>query len=103
MDTLPNILKQRWRQFIVDKLTLNYLATALVDMPAGSMPTPSKHETSVALCCVTKKATLKCAVIVPSTRSTCVMIMLFNQLLDMSHLSGGWIFLPKEKWALTGM
>ena len=25
------------------------------------------------------------------------MIMLFNQLLDMPHLSGGWIILAKEK------
>jgi hypothetical protein len=28
-----------------------------------------------------------------ATRCTCVMIMLFNQLLDMPHLSGGWIIL----------
>ena len=31
------------------------------------------------------------------------MIMLFNQLLDMSHLSGGWIILAKEKCSQTGM
>jgi hypothetical protein len=30
------------------------------------------------------------------------MIMLFNQLLDMPHLSGGWIILAKEKCSLTG-
>jgi hypothetical protein len=29
------------------------------------------------------------------------MIMLFNQLLDMPHLSGGWIVLAKEKYSLT--
>jgi hypothetical protein len=33
--------------------------------------------------------------IVPSTRCTCVMIMLLNQLLDMPHLSGGWIISAK--------
>uniref|UniRef100_A0A674CMN6 ARFGEF family member 3 n=1 Tax=Salmo trutta TaxID=8032 RepID=A0A674CMN6_SALTR len=31
------------------------------------------------------------------------MIKLFNQLLDMPHLSGGWIILAKEKCSLTGM
>ena len=31
------------------------------------------------------------------------MIMLFNQLLDMAHLSGGWIILEKDKFLLTGI
>ena len=31
------------------------------------------------------------------------MIMLFNQLLDMPHLTGGWIILAKEKCLLIGM
>ena len=35
--------------------------------------------------------------------STCVLIMLFNQLLDMPHLSGGWIILAKEKCSITVM
>ena len=30
-------------------------------------------------------------------------MMLFNQLLDMPHLSGGWMTLVKEKCSLTGM
>ena len=34
--------------------------------------------------------------------STCVMIMLFIQLLGKPHLSGGWIILEKEKCSLTG-
>ena len=55
----------------------------------------SKHETSMKLCCVWR-------FIVPSTRCTCVMIMLLNQLLDMPHLSGGCIILAKEKSSLTG-
>jgi hypothetical protein len=33
----------------------------------------------------------------PSTRCTCVMIMLFYQHLDMPHLSGGWIMLTKAE------
>jgi hypothetical protein len=40
---------------------------------------------------------------VPSTRCTGVMVMLFNQLLDMLYLSGGWFILAKEKCSLTGM
>ena len=54
-------------------------------------------ETSVALCCVTILHILECPFIDPSTRCTCVLIMLFNQVLNMSHLSGGWIILAKEK------
>jgi hypothetical protein len=45
-------------------------------------------ETSVELCCVTKLHILDCPFIAPSIRCTCVMIMQFNQLLDMPHLSG---------------
>jgi hypothetical protein len=35
--------------------------------------------------------------LVPSTRYICGMIMLFNPLLDMPHLSGGWIILINDK------
>jgi hypothetical protein len=42
-------------------------------------------------------------IFVPSTECTCVMITLFNQLLTMPHLSGGWIILAKEKLSLTEM
>jgi hypothetical protein len=38
MDVLPNSLKQHWRWLMVEKLTFNYLATALMDIPAFSMP-----------------------------------------------------------------
>jgi hypothetical protein len=65
--------------------------------------TPSKLETSVALCCVPKLHMLELPFIVPSTRCTCVMIMLFNQIFDMPHLLGDWIILAKEKCSLTGM
>ena len=61
-------------------------------------------ETSVALRCVTKLHILEWPFIVPSTRCSCVMmiiILLFNQLLDMPHLSDGWIILEKEKCSLT--
>ena len=90
---------------MVEKLTLNSLETALVDIPAVSMPIARflKIETSVALCCVTKLHILERPFVVPSTRCTCVMYMLFNQLLDMSHLSGGRIILAKDKCSLTGM
>jgi hypothetical protein len=62
-----------------------------------------QFETSVALCCVTKYHILEWLFIVPSTRCTCVMIMLFNQLLDMPHLSGGGIILAKGICSRTGM
>ena len=55
---------------MVEELTLNYLETALVDIPesACQLHTPSKLETSVALCCVTKLHILEWTFIVPSTR-----------------------------------
>ena len=64
---------------------------------------PSKPETSVALCYVRKRHNSEWPFVVPSTRCTFVMTTLFNQLLDMPHLSGGWIILAKEKCSLTGM
>ena len=55
------------------------------------------------LYCVTKLHILEWPLIVPRTRCTCVMIMLFNQFLDMPHLSGLWIILAKEKCSPTRM
>jgi hypothetical protein len=59
------------------------------------MIAPSKLEKSVALCSVTKLNILEAPFIVPSTRCTFVMIMLFNPFFDMPQLSGGWIFFGK--------
>ena len=56
------------------------------------------HETSGVV-----TAHFRVAFYCPQHKCTCVMIMLFNQLLDMPHLSGGWIILAKEKCSLTGM
>ena len=80
---------------MVEKLTFSYLTTAVVDIPAVSMPISSALKTKLHI--------LEWPFTVPSTRFTCVIIMLFNQLLDMPHLSGGWIILAKEKCSLTGM
>jgi hypothetical protein len=33
----------------------------------------------------------------------CLVASMFNPLLDMPHLSGGWIILAKEKSSLTGI
>ena len=75
---------------MVEKLTFHSLATALVDIPAVSMLIAhSQNLISVALCCVTKLYISEWPFIVPSTRCTYVMIMLFNHLIDMPHLSGG--------------
>ncbi len=38
LDVLPNSLKCLWRWLMVEKLTFNSRATALVDIPAVSMP-----------------------------------------------------------------
>jgi hypothetical protein len=86
-------------------MTFSGNSLALVDIPTVSMPIahPLKVETSLELCCVIKLHILEWPFIVPSTRGTCEMIMLFNPLLDMPHLSGGWIILAKEKCSLTGM
>ena len=62
-------------------------------------------ETSVALCCVTTPHFRK-AFYCPQHKCNdhaIVMITLFNTLLDMPHLSGGWIILAKETFSLTGM
>ena len=87
---------------MVQKLTFNYLATAQVGIHAFSIAncTHPQLETSVALCCVTKLHILEWFYIVPSTRCTCVIIMMFNQILYMPHLSGGQIILAKEKCSL---
>ena len=97
LDVLPNSLKQRW--------TLHSLATALVDIPAVSMPVARSLTTwyicGIVLC--DKLHILEWPFIFPSTRCTCIIIMLFSYLLDMPHLSGGWIILVQEKCSLTGM
>ena len=57
----------------------------------------------MALCCVTKLHILEWPFIVLSTSYTCVVILLFNQFLDITDLSGEWIILENEKCSLTGM
>jgi hypothetical protein len=90
-------------KMMVEKLTLNSLATALVEISAVSMQIahtlnlrPLWH------CCVTKRHILKLPFVGLSTRCTCVNSMVINQLLDMPHLSVGWIILAEEKCSLTG-
>jgi hypothetical protein len=56
LDALPNSLKRRWRQFTVEKLTFNSLATTLVDISANCMlPQNLRH---VAFCLCDKTAHL---------------------------------------------
>jgi hypothetical protein len=94
-------LKWHWRWLMVEKLTFNYLVTVLLDITAVGMPIA--HYLKTWDNCVTKLHILEWPCIVPSTMCTGVMIMLFNQLLDVPHLSGGWIILAKEKSSLTQM
>ncbi len=91
------------RRLMVDKLTFNSRATALVDIPAVSMPIARSRKivTSVTLCCVIKLHILEWPFIVASLRHTCAIIMLSYQHLDMPHLWGGWIISAKEKCSLT--
>ncbi len=62
LDVLPNSLKCFWRRLMVEKWTFNSRATALVDIPAVSMPIA----TSVTLCCVIKLHILEWPFIVAS-------------------------------------
>ena len=87
-------------QIAIDKMQLCSLSVVCLQS-ACQLHAPSKHGRSVALCCVTKRHILEWSFVVPSTRCTRVMIMLFNQLLDMPYLSGGWINLAMKKCSLT--
>lgn len=75
------------------------LETALEDIPVVSMPTVhslKKGIFGVLLCGTTTH--FKVAYYCESKH--CAPIMLFNQHVDMPHLSGGWVFLGKGQ-ALT--
>ncbi len=53
LDVLPNSLKYLWKQLMVDKWTFNSQATALVDIPAVSMPIARSLKTcDVCVCAV---------------------------------------------------
>ncbi len=105
LDILPNSLKSLWRQLMVEKLTFNSRATALVDIPAVSMPIARslKNLRHLWHCAVIKLHILEWPFIVASLRHTCAIIMLSNQHLDMPHLWGGWIISAKEKCSLTDL
>ncbi len=83
------------------EMNIQFPATAMVDIPAVSMPIARSFKTSVALCCVIKLHILEWPFIVASLRHTCAIIILSNQHLDMPHLWGGWIITAKEKCSLT--
>ncbi len=79
LDVLPNSLKCLWRRLMVEKWTFN--STALVDIPAVSMPIARSLKTcdicGIVLCDKTAHF------IVASLRHTCAINMLPNQHLDM--------------------
>ncbi len=85
LDVLPNSLKRLWRGLMVEESTFNSRATAILDIPAVSMPIERsfKIATSVALCCAIKLQILEWPFIVASLRHTCAIIM---QHIDMPHL-----------------
>jgi hypothetical protein len=71
---------------MVEKLTFKCLTTALVDILAVNMPIAQTLNLRHLWRCVTQLHILQWPFIVPSTRFPCVMIMLFNQLVDMPHV-----------------
>ena len=85
--------KWYWRRLMVEKLTFNSLATPLVDITAVSMPIARSLKTwdicGIVLC--NKTAHLRVAFYCPQHKVHLWVFMLFNQLLDMPHLSGGWM------------
>ena len=80
------------------EMNIKFSACALLDIPA--VPQNLRH---LWYCVVTKLHILEWTFIVPSTRCTCVMTVLFNQLLDTPHMSGDGVSLAKNKCTLTGM
>ncbi len=73
LDVLPNSLKCLWRRLMVEKLTFNSRATALVDILAVSMPIARslKLATFVVLCCVIKLHILEWPFIVQPKAHLC--------------------------------
>ncbi len=69
---------------MVEKLTFNSRVTALVDIPAVSMPIARSLKTCDI--CGIKLHILEWPFIVASLRHTCAIIMLSNHYLDMPHL-----------------
>jgi hypothetical protein len=105
LDVLPNSQKQSWEAGYGREINIQVwqqLWWTFLQL-ACQLHNPSKLETSLASCCVIKLHILEWPFIVPSTRCTYVMVMLFNQLCDMPHLSGRWVILAKEKFSPTGM
>ncbi len=75
---------------LVEKLTFNSWATALVDISAVSMPITrslTQPVTSVALCCVKKMHILEWSFIVASLRHTCAIIILICHTCEVDGLS----------------
>jgi hypothetical protein len=88
------------------KLTFNYLATALVDIPAVSMPTARslKRSNIYGIVLFDKTAHFKVAFYCTQHKVQLCSdhaVLVSDQLLDIPHLSGRWIILAKEKCSLT--
>ena len=75
----------------------------LADNSSGGIPIGHSPNLRHLWHCVVTKWHILEGPFVHSTRCTCGMTMLFNQLLDMPHLSCGWIILANEKCSLRGM
>jgi hypothetical protein len=71
-------------------------------LPMHANCTLLQLETFVALYCVTTTAHFS-SYLLSTAQGAPVLIMLFNQFLDMPHMSGGWIILANEKCSLIKM
>jgi hypothetical protein len=85
---------------MVAKSTFSSLATALVDIPPVSMSIAHSLNSRHLCHCDT---TAHFSGLLLSQHKVHLLIMLFNQLLDMPHQSGGWIILAKEKCSIAGV
>lgn len=98
LNVLPNSLRHLWTWLIVRAFTS--LATALVDIPAVSMPIACFLKTCD-ICGILLPDILEWPFIVAILRHTWAIILLSIQQLDMPHLWAGWIISATEKRSLT--
>jgi hypothetical protein len=92
LDVLTNSLKWCWRWLLVENIKFS----------GNSSDGHSCSQHANCLCRIVlwdKTAQFIGAFYCPSTRCTCVKLMLFNQLCDMPHQLGGWIILAKDEFS----
>ena len=95
LDILPNSLKQCWRRLMIEKLTFSGNCSGGHSCSQHANCTLPQNLRNLWHCVVWQLPILRWPFILHRTRCNCVMIMMFNQLLDKPQRSGGWIILCK--------